>query len=109
VAPDPELWRGHAAIGYTGCHAHWDGVAWTPTTLEDAELRAVWGMASDDVWAVGEGGAIWHFDGKTWSARGSAGPAIFFTGISGSGPDSVWAVGHELGPSGNHGVVYRVR
>jgi hypothetical protein len=97
------------AAGERGTLEHWDGVVWTATTLEDAELRAVWGAASDDVWAVGEGGAIWHFDGKTWRARGSAGPAIFFTGISGSGPDSVWAVGYELGSSGNHGVVYRVR
>jgi hypothetical protein len=97
------------AVGEWGTLAHWDGMSWTPTILEDADLRAVWGAASNDVWAVGEEGAIWHFDGNAWSARGSVGPSVFFTAISGSGPDSVWALGYELNTSGNHGVVYRVR
>jgi len=103
-APD-DVW----AAGEWGTLDHWDGVAWTPTVLEDADLRAVWGAASDDVWAVGEEGAVWHFDGQSWSSRGGAGWSVFFTGISGSGPDSVWAVGYELNTHGNHGVVYRVR
>jgi len=96
------------AAGDMSTLEHWDGAAWTGTVLEP-NLVAVWGAASSDVWAVGDEGAIWHFDGKSWSARGSAGPGIFFTGISGSGPDSVWAVGYELSTRGNHGVVFRVR
>jgi hypothetical protein len=34
-------------------------------------LLAVWGSASDDVFAVGEGGLILHYDGASWSAMAS--------------------------------------
>jgi hypothetical protein len=35
----------------------------TPTT---APIRALWGSASNDVWAVGSAGTILHWNGETW-------------------------------------------
>src|SRR6185369_3662252 len=32
-----------------------------------ADLEAVWGAASDDVWAVGDGGTVLHWDGTGWA------------------------------------------
>jgi hypothetical protein len=40
----------------------------TPTT---ATLRAIWGTSGTDVYAVGDGGAIVHYDGSSWSAMAS--------------------------------------
>ncbi|MEZ4368277.1 MAG: hypothetical protein R2939_18660 [Kofleriaceae bacterium] len=48
-----------------------DGANLTAAELGDAGLRAVFGSAPDDVWAVGgvDGawGTIWHWDGASWS------------------------------------------
>ena len=38
------------------------------TTGATVEFSDVHGTAADDVWAVGRGGAIMHFDGSVWSA-----------------------------------------
>ncbi len=60
-----------------------------PTT---AALKGVWGGAADDVWAVGEGGVILHWDGDLWSE--TAGPVSEdIYDIHGTAPTSVWAVG----------------
>ena len=34
-------------------------------------LLSVWGRATNDVWAVGEGGAIVHWDGRVWTLSDS--------------------------------------
>lgn len=53
---------------------HWNGSQWLHTDLPApgrVTMRAVWGSASDDVWAVGgsmDSGdpGVWHWDGGTW-------------------------------------------
>jgi hypothetical protein len=99
------------AAGSSETLEHWDGKAWTPTTTQNS-YGAVWGAATNDVWAAGDDGVVSHFDGKTWtdsSADTGIGVGVFFTSMSGSGPSSVWASGHELSSGGNHGVVYRIK
>jgi hypothetical protein len=44
-----------------------DGWCWAHPLPEGNTLLAVWGAASADVWAVGERGAILHWDGQRWS------------------------------------------
>ncbi|RMH38528.1 MAG: hypothetical protein D6689_19325 [Deltaproteobacteria bacterium] len=58
----------------------------------DAALFKVWGAAADAVWAVGQRGAIWRWDGDAWR-RESCGDvtATLFTVAGGGG--EVWAVG----------------
>ncbi len=48
-----------------GALIHWDGAQWTITETE-AVLFKVWGTSSDNLWAVGVGGVILHYDGGAW-------------------------------------------
>ncbi len=54
-------------------------------------FTAVWGSSKSDVWAVGSGGTIAHFDGASWALTPSGVRNTFF-GVWGSGPNDVWAV-----------------
>jgi hypothetical protein len=40
-----------------------------PSPLPGATLNAIWGSAADDVWVVGNGLTLFHFDGIGWSPR----------------------------------------
>ena len=47
-----------------------DQVAWCAVETKVSvfhALAAVWGSSASDVWAVGSGGTIIHYDGKTWT------------------------------------------
>jgi hypothetical protein len=64
-----------------------------PAPVADGRaLNSVWAAAPDDAWAVGEAGAILHFDGATWSSAMS-GMSRTLTGVAGRAPDDVWIVG----------------
>jgi hypothetical protein len=58
------------------------------------DLYAVWGLDADDMWAVGDGGAILHWDGRQVRSF-----ATGFDGnlraIAGHARDSVWAVAED--------------
>jgi hypothetical protein len=83
---------------------HFDGTSWTETTDEnnlDSFMFGISALASDDVWAVGDVGALGetfteHYDGSAWSAVPSPSPgagenALF--GVAAVAPNDVWAVG----------------
>jgi hypothetical protein len=82
--------------------AHFDGVGWTrhATALDGSSsgplasprLRDAWIGAPDDVWAVGTGGALVHFDGARFTAT-DLDVRNDLTGVSGSAWNDVWAVG----------------
>jgi hypothetical protein len=92
---------------------HWDGSAWStsPAPVDGHwagyyTLSGVWGSGPNDVWAVGGvcetggciAGTILHWDGSLWSATvplsdGGAALVTSLTGVWGSGPNDVWAVG----------------
>lgn len=71
--------------------AGWDYVASGP----DFCLSALWGSASSDVWAVGRGGAIWHWDGAALTSSAGVTTAPL-ADVWGSGPADVWAVGNGV-------------
>ncbi|OJY20027.1 MAG: hypothetical protein BGO98_01970 [Myxococcales bacterium 68-20] len=59
-------------------------------------LYGIWGSSANDVWAVGSGGAVFHWNGVTWSQQPlltEAGQPKPLFGIWGSGPNDVWAFG----------------
>jgi len=61
-----------------------------PTTVSGFyALTAVWGASKNDVWAVGSGGTIVHWDGTAWTATPTAVKNTFNT-VWGSGPNDVW-------------------
>ena len=77
---------------------HWDGTAWTQETLPGTPLgRAlykVWGTASDDLYAVGESGTIWHRRGTTWAEEQNPATSNLFT-VYGCSATDVYAVGGQ--------------
>jgi photosystem II stability/assembly factor-like uncharacterized protein len=57
-------------------------------------LNGVWGSSSSDVFVVGDGGTILHYDGSAWSAMNS-GTEESFNGVWGSSSSDVFAVGSD--------------
>ena len=71
-----------------------DDVAWcmVPTPLDVLKtFTAVWGTGPNDVWAIGSGGTIMHYDGETWVETPS-GVLDTLNAIWGSGPNDIWIV-----------------
>lgn len=54
-----------------------------------AGLNGVWGSSASDVWAVGDGGLVLHYDGSRWSDQSLATTASLYA-IWGSGPKDLW-------------------
>ena len=65
-----------------------------PLFPTSADLRAVWGSSRTDVWAVGTGGTIVHFDGRSWTLI-PGGTTELLTGVAGTGPGDAWITGEE--------------
>ena len=55
-------------------------------------LNRIWGSDANNVWAVGDGGAVLRWDGSAWSPQ-SSGTAKNLYGVWGSSANNVWAVG----------------
>jgi hypothetical protein len=63
-----------------------------PTTVASTyALTAVWGSAKNDVWAVGSGGTIIHYDGTAWTPT-PTNLKHTFQAVWGSSATDVWAV-----------------
>jgi len=66
-----------------------------PMTFDESVyLYAVWGTSPNDVFAVGLGGGIMHYDGTRWAAMDS-GVSQPLWGLWGAASDDVYAVGDE--------------
>jgi len=74
---------------------HYDGDAWTEIdTGAAASFWWVWGAASDDVYFVGEGGTIVHWNGTTADTQTTPTTVTLF-GVWGASAGDVWAVGGD--------------
>ena len=60
-----------------------------PTPLPSTRFRAVWGTSANNVWVVGAGGSIMHWDGALFSPVQSGTGSDLFS-IWGSGPNDIW-------------------
>jgi hypothetical protein len=54
------------AVGRQGQLERYDG-SWTAMQAGTEDLHGVWGTSPTDVYAVGDGGTIQHFDGFAWA------------------------------------------
>lgn len=82
------------AAGQTGSLFRLTGNTLSPQNGPFANLRAIYGASPTDVWAVGDGGAIYHDTGSGWVQTQS--PTVLnLTGIWGSGPNNIWAIGEQ--------------
>ena len=74
---------------------------WEMQYRSAVDFQAVWGSASNDVFAVGYG-AIFHYDGSRWNEMDTE-TYYNLTGIWGSSSNDVFAVGATI--SGEQGVI----
>jgi hypothetical protein len=77
---------------------HWEPNAnnWQKTSGGASDsYDGVWGSADDDLWVVGGGCKIWHWQGTALSPVASNATCQMLTAVWGSGPTDVWAVGTE--------------
>ncbi len=77
---------------------HWDGNAWSRIASETrAVLCDIYGFAPDDIFALGNGPTILHFDGQEWTEL-SLGyfPAGPMNRIGGTSSDNIYAAGDYL-------------
>jgi hypothetical protein len=100
AASTSSVWAVGAAVGNGSVTdtqgplvAYYNGISWTiDRTLPTSQyLRAVYAAAPNNVWAVGDAGAIIHFDGTDWSSSTSGVTQPLYA-ITGSG-STLWAAG----------------
>ena len=68
------------------------GWCWQRPRPQGNDLAAIWVAAEDDVWAVGYGGTIIHWDGQAWSSRAIPGAHDDLYTVWGTGTQ-VWVGG----------------
>ncbi|MCA9673108.1 MAG: hypothetical protein KC503_46265 [Myxococcales bacterium] len=61
-------------------------------TARSENMYAIWGAAPDEVYAVGEGGAVLRFDGRRWTPM-SSGTSNDLFGVWGRSASDIYAVG----------------
>ncbi|MDY7018536.1 MAG: hypothetical protein SU899_00440, partial [Chloroflexota bacterium] len=72
--------------------ANTDGWEWQNPLPQGNLLRDIWGTSSTDVFAVGGGGVILHYDGISWTLMNS-GTTYDLYGVWGNSSNDVFAVG----------------
>ncbi len=79
-------------VPLTQPHCVPEGWCWSHPQPQGQHINGLFGTGPDNIWAVGSGGAILHYDGIGWNGVPSPTSAALF-GIHGSGPTDIWAVG----------------
>jgi hypothetical protein len=69
-------------------------VCWESPLPLDVNLNAIWGFATDNLWAVGDGGQILHWDGSRWNLQPS-GVTRNLMSIWGPSATDIYAVGDQ--------------
>jgi hypothetical protein len=98
---------------------HWDGSKWTPVTVGLSGysfLDSVSALATDDVWAVGEGivfpqpnelQVTFHWDGTKWSNVPNPEQGVL-NAISALSTNEAWAVGYGFTTPGTYTLHFTV-
>ena len=76
---------------------HWNGATWTrmATVGDPSGIRAIFGTATNDVWAVGYQRAVWHYGGASW-VRATLPFSNFSEAVNAGvvrAANNIWAVG----------------
>lgn len=84
-------------VGGNGPNAfavHGHGTSWVEYTISssDSPFQAVWGSASNDVWAIGLAGHLWHWNGTAWSSETTLSSFAPY-GMWGNSASNVWVCG----------------
>jgi hypothetical protein len=81
------------AMGPAGVQAQEGGWQWQNPLPQGNSLYGVWGSSGSDVFAVGYGGTILHYDGATWSPMNS-GTSSSLYGVWGDSGKDAFVVGY---------------
>jgi hypothetical protein len=68
---------------------HYNGTAWTVTTLQFVMVEAIWGSSANDIWLSGTFD-LWHYNG-TWTKYAGNDEPTSVNGIWGFAANDVWA------------------
>jgi hypothetical protein len=90
IGPDGEPWAG----GTLGTVLHRVAGVWGVEYLPIADINALWGTSSSDLFAMADYGLVGHYNGTEWSPQG-ADAFNHLTGIWGTSPRDVWVVGQS--------------
>jgi hypothetical protein len=93
-APDAP---GSPLPGDTPADTTWE---WVNPSPQGNRIRGMGGTANDDVWLVGDGNTVLHWDGERWNDERRGLRGIDLYSVWAAGRNDVWAVG-------DHGVRYR--
>jgi len=85
--------------GHTPAMVRFNGTVWEdvnipPLASNTTSLRAIWGTSASDVYCVGDGGAILHFNGTRWSRTTMIGGGVL-SGVWGASPTDIFVVGND--------------
>ncbi len=90
---EDDVWAVGGNIDGDGVILHsLDGVNWFRHETVAKALLGIWGVDSEHLWAVGIDGAIYFFNGTSWSAQ-SSGISTHLEAVYGASIGNVWAVG----------------
>ncbi|HTL32150.1 MAG TPA: hypothetical protein VL326_03440 [Kofleriaceae bacterium] len=67
----------------------WNGTSWTKQTTATVGLLGVWGASPTNIYAVGYSGALYHFDGQTWSPQKITGESSNLDAIAGTAASDI--------------------
>jgi hypothetical protein len=84
--------------GARGTFRYWNGSVLREIGSVGGQHWGMWGAARDDAWTVGRDGAIYRFDGRTWT-RAPGGALTTISSVWGVDANDIWAVGRDEGTS----------
>jgi len=88
-------WNNVYAVGVVdGRIARYNGTSWTQVYESGVGLNGVWCSSPSDVFAVSDGGGIFHYNGTSWSLM-TSGTTQSIKGVWGSSASDVFAVGYS--------------
>jgi photosystem II stability/assembly factor-like uncharacterized protein len=86
------------AVGNGGTVLHYDGTVWSPVPISTTdELRDIYMVSSTMGYILacsGGGSAIWHWDGSTWTQRGTIPHPIYR--LDANSANDAWASGFSV-------------
>lgn len=74
------------------------GWCWQHPLPQGNDFKSVWGTSEQDIWAVGEHGTIYHYDGSDWSSVPSGMPSgkwWSLYGVWAQSDGTAWTVGEK--------------
>jgi hypothetical protein len=96
VVDSVACWSGGEAIATNGAGIlERSPSAWKPLALGTTALHGIWGLDASDVWAVGDGGAIWRRKNHGSWAKVSSGVSTDLAGIFGLAANDIYVVGSQ--------------